>query len=200
MILAWGAFRERLRQALASGDQERHLEGALRGDLYREIAPRLGELPLVDVDEEPPAVQILAVDMDDEGRFVYTIRETMRSGLAALVLAEEGLMEADLSMGESGLFRLDALRSADEPREGARTVEVETSWADMLPDDYAPPRYRVEPQGGEGVILGVKDLEGALEAAQGLSRDGSCYRVYDRDSLERRGALVARFADGRRIA
>jgi len=197
LAFVWRAIRYRLVEAVRRGDRASALEAAAPA-AQDELAALLAELPLCALEEEAPRIQLLDVSLDLGEGFLFTIREESRSGLAALLLGE-GVLEADVAVAFDGLGKLLALRAADAPRERAHTLEVEAGFSSVLPEDYVPPRYRVEPAGGEGFWSGLSEASAALHLAQALSRDGVRYLVFDREGLSSRGELVASFESGQRL-
>jgi hypothetical protein len=199
VLMLWRAARGRLQEAIRRGDRRLLIE-ALSPDLKRELLPRLRRLPLLDLDERPPRVQISAAETDHERELlIVTLREESRSQLAGLLLDEEGVLEVELGFDVQGVGLVVGLAAAEAPAEGSRLWDVEVGIEAFMPEDYVPPRFRVEPASGEGMWLSQKDLAGALDMAQALSQGGPRYLVFDREGLERKGTLVAQFEDGQRI-
>lgn len=216
VIFGWLYLRYHIGDALGWFDAVR---------LSRYVSPKVGEALIDAVGrrdahflpvEVRPSIQLIRVKETDAG-YVFTIREAQDSELGQLIAPGQGYLEAVVEVIDASAWRLleaSRVSSLDPSAIVWPTTITPTGGVFLTPDgrqviigddgileadilDEVQPRYRVEPDSGSGQWYRTADLERAVCWARHFSlEEDQRYLVYDRESLEPSGALVAVYIGG----
>jgi hypothetical protein len=107
LIVGWAYLRSNLRRALSSGDSSR-----LSAMATPEVLACVSRASRQTIPSESPQLQLLGVDWLDGEHVIYRVREACPSALAG-VLIGPGLLEATVSCGRGGDWRLRALEAVE---------------------------------------------------------------------------------------
>lgn len=167
--------------------------------------------------EVRPSIQLISIKESAAG-YTFVIREAHDSELSQMIAPGQGYLEATVEVIDASAWRLlEAKRvptldlsaiiwpTAIAPvggvfltQDGRQVViAADGSLEDKDTLDEVQPRYRVEPESGQGQWYRTSDLERAVCWARHFSiEEDQRYLVYDRESLEPSGALVAVYVGG----
>jgi hypothetical protein len=216
IIFGWLYLRHHLGDALGWRDAEKTRLWA--PDLAPELLQRLAyeTEPFFPLDTRP-RLQVLEMRTRADG-YSFRVREADDSLLSQLLSPGPGYLEAEIEVVDSSAWRLVATRrvvSLDPHAAVVSSLIDVTGRLLLAPDgrqvvvtpggeleaqdtrDEVPPRYRVEPESGQGQWYRTPSLERAHHWARHFSREeGQRYLVYDRESLEAEGEIISVFEAG----